>query len=373
MPAIRPPLTHVILIDGTFASLAEGRRSSVGRIHRMLTGGYGPTNGDLMRVFYAQGQQWNRWRTIPELAMGRGLTLRIIDAYGWLASRYRPGDRVYMFGYSRGAFAVRSLAGMIARVGLLRPDAATERNIRLAWRYYSEGGSDAVIATFRRRRGQDDVPIQMLGCFDTVMALGIRLPVLWMLTEPRFRFHDTHMAGNVLQGFQALALDETRAAFAPVMWDDSNDAQRIEQMWFRGAHADIGGQLSGFEYARPLANIPLVWMLRHAQEQGLPMPQDWQRHFECDATAPSIGSWRRWGKAFLARAPRLAGQYQTENLHQTVPRPYPGPAILTRDLAEFAADVQKRRILPRRAVMADGQAGPEVTQPGDDGGSAAQS
>lgn len=373
MSAIRPQITHVILIDGTFASLAEGQRSSVGRIHRLLTGDYGPLNGDRVRVFYAQGQQWNRWRTLPEVAMGHGLTLRIIEAYGWLASRYRPGDRVFMFGYSRGAFAVRSLAGMMARVGLLRPEAATERNIRLAWRYYCEGGSEAALATFRRRRGQDDVPIQMLGCFDTVMALGLRLPLLWMLTEPRFRFHDTHLAGNVLNGFHALALDETRAVFAPVLWDDQSEAQKIVQMWFRGAHPDVGGQLSGYEYARPLANIPLVWMLEQAQALGLPLPQDWASHFECDPTAPSIGSWRRWGKAFLARAPRIVGRYANEQLHETVPRPYSGPAILTGHLADQASYPLHRRVRMRRSLTAGPVAMPDTDEPQVGDGSAAPS
>lgn len=348
MSQIRPKLIHVVLIDGTLASLADGRRSSIGRIHGLLRGRFGPLNGARLRIHYASGQQWDRWRTLPELAMGRGMERRIIDAYGWLASGYRPGDWIFLFGYSRGAFAVRSLAGMIGRVGLLRSETATERNIRLAWRYYSEGGAEQAIAAFRRRRGQADVPIRMIGCFDTVMALGIRLPLLWMLTEPRFRFHDTHLGHEVAYGFQALALDETRAAFAPILWDDDSSAGHIEQMWFRGAHADVGGQLRGLEFARPLANIPLIWMLENAETVGLPLPKDWRDHFASDPTAPSIGSWRNWGKAFLARAPRLAGRYVSEALHDTVPRPYPGPALLTGYLADQARDRLKARILRRR-------------------------
>lgn len=341
----RMPLVHVIMIDGTFASLAEGRRSSIGRIHRLLGRQGSRPGGARLRLHYAAGQQWDRWRTLPELTMGRTLSARIIDAYGWLASRYRPGDQVFLFGYSRGAFAVRSLAGMIGRVGLLRPDTATERNIRLVWRYYSEGASEKAIGAFRRRRGQDQVPIRMIGCFDTVMALGLRLPLLWLLTEPRFRFHDTNLGPEVDFAFQALALDETRAAFAPILWNDRQAHGHIEQMWFRGAHADVGGQLSGLEFARPLANIPLVWMLERAEAAGLPLPDDWRKGMSCDASAPPIGSWRNWGKAFLARAPRLAGLNASEALHKTVPRPYPGPALLTGDLSDQATDRPKRRLL----------------------------
>ena len=117
----RPPVTHVILIDGTFASLTEGRRSSIGRIHAALHGRLGrlPADAGRLRLHYAAGQQWDRWRTIPELTSGRGMQARITAAYGWLASGYLPGDSIYLFGYSRGAFAARSLAGMIGRVGLL--------------------------------------------------------------------------------------------------------------------------------------------------------------------------------------------------------------------------------------------------------------
>lgn len=352
MAVIRPNQTHIVLMDGTFASLEDGRRSSIGRIHRLLRGQFGPVPGPKPRLHYGLGQQWNRWRTLPDLAMGRVLEARIINAYGWLASGYRPGDTIYLFGYSRGAFAVRSLAGMIGRIGLLREDAATERNIRLAWRYYREGGSEKAIGAFHRRRCHPQVPIRMVGCFDTVMALGLRLPFLWMLTEPRFRFHDPHLGGEVENGFQALALDETRAAFAPLLWDDASTAGHIEQMWFRGAHADIGGQLNGLEFARPLSNIPLVWMLERAESVGLALPDDWHALFPCDPTSPGVGSWRRWGKAFLARAPRLAGRTVTEALHPTVPVPYPGPALLTGALTELAADPPKRWS-PRRRTSSE--------------------
>lgn len=354
MTAIRPATTHVVLMDGTFASLADGRRSSIGRIHRLLTGQLGKMPAGRIRIHYGMGQQWTRWRTLPDLAMGRILETRISEAYGWLATGYRPGDRIFMLGYSRGAFAVRSLAGMIDRIGLLHAEAATERHIRLAWRYYKQGGTAKAMAAFRRRRCHAQAPIRMVGCFDTVMALGLRLPVLWMLTEPRFRFHDAHLGQGIQHGFHALALDETRAAFAPLLWDDDHAAGRVQQMWFRGAHPDIGGQLSGFEFARPLANIPLVWMLDRAESVALPLPPDWRDLFPCDPTAPSIGSWRNWGKAFLARAPRLAGRYRTEALHPIVPLPYRGPALLTGILSPENEPKPRRLLRPAGPISPDG-------------------
>ncbi|AUH35160.1 hypothetical protein CUV01_02750 [Paracoccus tegillarcae] len=353
-------------MDGTFASLAEGQRSSIARIHAVLRGKYGPLpeGAGRLRLHYAAGQQWNHWRTIPELASGTGMEARIGEAYGWLASGYAPGDQIFLLGYSRGAFAVRSLAGMIGRIGLLRDRYATERHIRLAWRYYQDGGDAKIMAAFHKRRCHAQVPIRMVGCFDTVMALGIRLPLLWMLTEPRHRFHDAHLGADVDFGFQALSLDETRAAFAPLIWDDASQAGRIEQAWFRGAHADIGGQLSGLEFARPLANIPLIWMMERAEAVGLSLPLGWRRNFVTDPTAPSIGNWRRWGKAFLARASRTAGREATELLHPSVALPYPGPALLVRHLARFAAPRRRRLRKPKPApvTVTGPDAGPEPEQ-----------
>lgn len=332
----RQPVTHVVLIDGTFASLMAGRYSNIGQIYRLLR----PLRGNTLRVRYAAGQQWEAWGSLLGIAMGRGLGGRIRDAYGWLASGYRPGDRVFLLGYSRGAFAIRSLAGMIDRIGLLRPEEATERNIRTVWRMYQD--DETALAMQDGLRGHlchDRVPIELIGVFDTVMALGIRLPLLWMLTEPRFRFHDQHLGPDVRHGVQALALNETRAAFQPILWNsDGHPPGTVTQMWFKGFHADIGGQLWGKDAARPLANIPLVWMLDQAESAGLPLSDGWRNRFSCDVTAPPVGNWRGWGKVFLARSPRVAGLDPSEALHPTVQRPYPGPAILAEHLLDQAAN-----------------------------------
>lgn len=325
----------MVLIDGTLASLEPGQRSSIGRIHMALSGEWGALPCPV-RLRYLPGLQWERLSSLPDLLIGQELETSIRLAYLWLARRWTPGNPIYLFGYSRGAFAIRSLAGMIGQVGLLRRESACKRRMEQAWELYRHGGPDDRIALFRRKYCHDHTPIRMVGVFDTVMALGIRLPLLWMLTEPRYRYHDQHLGPHVETGVQALALDETRAAFQPILWADDNSRPQVRQMWFRGAHPDIGGQLSGFEHARPLANIPLVWMLEQAQEAGLPLPPDWRARLPCDPLAQPIGSWRRWGKAFLARAPRIAGANRTEALHPTVPLPYKGPAILAGDLAQFA-------------------------------------
>ena len=365
MESLPPPVCQAVLLDGTFASLTEGRRSSIARICALLSGELGMLPAPV-RLYYEPGQQWEAWRELPQLAMGVGLERQICAAYAWLAREWRPGNPLFFFGYSRGAFAVRSLAGMIGHVGLLKPGHAISANIQKAWELYRAGGR----APGRKQRLDPalchaNVPIRMIGVFDTVTALGLRLPLLWMLTEPRFRFHDSHLGSEVEHGVQALALDETRAAFRPLLWDSDTSGGRVEQMWFRGCHPDIGGQLTGLEYARPLANIPLVWMMSRAESFGLPLPAGWAAHFPRDATAPSVGSWRNWGKAFLARAPRLAGADPSEALHPSVPRPYPGPALLAGALADAAPERPHRSRIPRktRAAMAAAAAASQAAIP----------
>ena len=123
----------------------------------------------------------------------------------------------------------------------------------------------------------------------------------------------------MLNGFHALAIDETREAYAPVMWYAPADWEgHMEQVWFRGCHADIGGQLGHFPQARHLGNIPLVWMLERLESCGLSLPDGWTARFPQDVTTPSAGSWRGWGKLFWSRRKRIILGSATESLHPTV-------------------------------------------------------
>ena len=118
------------------------------------------------------------------------------------------------------------------------------------------------------------------------------------------------------------ALDETRRAYTPVLWECPPDFDgHVEQVWFRGCHADVGGQLCGFQAARPLANIPLVWMLERMEACNLPLPEGWRARFPMDATAPSVGTWAGWGKILLLRGPRVVGRDPSERIHESVTGP----------------------------------------------------
>ncbi len=312
--ATRGRVDHVVILDGTMSTLRPGRETNPGMLYKLLLE-VAPAARLSMR--YEAGIQWDNWRSSRDVIEGRGINRQIRRVYGFIASRYRPGDRIFLFGYSRGAYAVRSLAGVIDQVGLLKPEHATVRNIRQVYRHYKGPGLTPACAAFRDRYCHEDIPeIEMVGVWDTVKALGLRLPIIWRWTEPQHRFHNHDLGPHIRHGFHALARDETREAFAPVLWQTHDDWQGvIEQVWFRGAHGDVGGQLDGDAGARPLANIPLVWMLERAEACGLPLPEGWRARFPCDPAARSVGTMRGWGKFFIARRRRVMGLDPSESLH----------------------------------------------------------
>jgi uncharacterized protein (DUF2235 family) len=312
----RGVVDHVIILDGTFSSLAPGQESNVGQIFRLLTE-RGPTAQ--RNVYYEPGLQWEGWRHGWSIIQGHGFDSLIRRAYGWLASHYRPGDRIFLIGYSRGAYAVRSLAGVIDRVGLLKRDHATERGVTLVYRHYQADPGSTASQAFARRFCHDEAPIEMVGVFDTVKSLGIKVPLLWMLVKDKTEFHNHHLGSSIRHGFQALALHETRNAFAPILWDCPPGWEgNVEQVWFRGAHGDVGGQVGDLTEARPLANIPLVWMLERAAAVGLHLPDGWRERFPCDVNAPMVGTLRSWGKWFLIRRKRRMMGDVSERLHPSV-------------------------------------------------------
>jgi len=312
---VRGVVDHVIILDGTMSTLEPGQEGNAGLLFLLLKEMGHRAN---RRLYYEPGMQWEGWLRGLALIEGRGISPQIQRAYGWLASGYREGDRIFLFGYSRGAYAVRSLAGVIDRVGLLKREHATERAVRLAWRHYERGPDIPAARAFATRFCHAAVPVEMVGVWDTVKTLGVRLPLLWMFAKDRQGFHNHHLGHAIRHGYHALALDETREAFAPVLWDCPPGWEgNVEQVWFRGAHGDVGGQIGDFAAARPLANIPLVWMLDRAEALGLALPEGWRSRYPCDAEAPMVGTWRSWGKAFLLRRKRLVGRDRSERLHPT--------------------------------------------------------
>ncbi|SLN75076.1 DUF2235 domain-containing protein [Ruegeria meonggei] len=317
----REPISHVIILDGTMSTLEPGLETHAGKTLQLCN-----EMGSKVSVFYESGVQWESWKSSLDVMMGRGINRQIRRAYGYLASRYKPGDRIYFIGYSRGAYGVRSLAGVIDMIGLLKAEHATVRNIKQAYRHYECNANGAAAAAFRSQFCHEGVAIEMVGVWDTVKALGLRLPLLWRWAEERHAFHNHQLGPATRHGYHAMALDETREVYDPVLWTCRPDFNgHVEQVWFRGTHGDVGGQLNGFEEARPLSNISLIWMLDKAEMHGLPLPEGWRDRFPTSTSARSVGTWRGWGKIFLLRKHRKIGRDRSERLHVSVsPDDLPG-------------------------------------------------
>ncbi|GAA3869799.1 DUF2235 domain-containing protein [Celeribacter arenosi] len=313
----RGPITHVIIMDGTMSSLRAGSETNAGLTYKLCSEAAAGAN---QLVHYEAGIQWNTWRDARSVIEGRGINRQIYRVYGALASRYRPGDRIYLFGFSRGAYAVRSLAGFIDKIGLVRADQATVRNIRTGYRHYQFDPKSDAARTFAAKTCHEHVPIEFLGVWDTVSALGIRWPILWRFSSVFHEFHDNRASKCVKRAYHALAYHERRAAYQPVLFDSNPDAegQILQQMWFRGSHGDIGGQLGRNAKSRKLANTTLVWMLDKAEAAGLALPEGWRGRYLADPHGPSIGMNKGWGKLFILRKSRPTGRDPSEVLHPAI-------------------------------------------------------
>jgi uncharacterized protein (DUF2235 family) len=310
------PRNHIVVIDGTQSRMEKGHETNAGLLYKLLHEVKDPQEQTLWYHPGIQGHGLWNWVTI---ASGWGINQTIRDAYDHLSRHYHPGDKIYLFGFSRGAYAVRSLAGMINVLGLLRSDATTKDHVKSAFKMYEYEDDMPAMKAFCDAYCHVEVRIEVIGVWDTVKALGIEYPVLSRLAPMATEFHNDRIGNPVRFAFQALALDETRMAYSPVLWHVNTDWDgHLEQVWFRGAHSDVGGHIWAFPKARPLSNISLVWMLERAIKCGLTLPEEWQSRFPCDPHATAHGDKRGISKFFLSRARRHIGQHPSEYLHSSV-------------------------------------------------------
>lgn len=314
--ADRPARTHVFIIDGTLSRLDEGHESHAGTLYKLLLE---VPRSAAQTVAYDPGIQGEGLRKWLNVAAGLTINLSIEAGYATLSSRYRPGDRIMLFGFSRGAYAARSLAGFIGRIGLLHHRHAMQRRVHRAFRYYQADALSAQGQAFSRTFCHHTVAVDLIGVWDTVRALGLPYPLLSRLAPMATEFHDHKLGDHVLRAYQALALDETRTAYAPLPWALQPDwPGELSQAWFAGAHSDIGGQVHGHLPARPLADYALVWMLERAEAGGLILPKGWRDRIPLDAAAPMLGNRSGRARLFLSRARRVAGLCGSEFEHPSV-------------------------------------------------------
>lgn len=237
-------------------------------------------------------------------AMGEGLFQKIQDNYRYLAYVWDPGDDIYLFGFSRGAYTARSLGGMIARFGVPTKnfDNMMVKSIFDAYRETDATKKAALKGDLTEQYGMADVSIRMVGVWDTVGSLGIPGLVFSLFDQKRYGFLDTTLHSCVQKAYHAACIDERRAQFMPTLWtnDDgsvrANDNQ-VEQVWFPGVHCDVGG---GYAEAQ-LSGITLSWMMKKAMACGLTFSDAAMKEFlnpaPGDVAGPQHDEWKiiPWG------------------------------------------------------------------------------
>jgi uncharacterized protein (DUF2235 family) len=276
-----------LFLDGTWNSV--GDNTNVWRLKSLC--GPESKDGSAQLAYYEIGVNGFLGGTF-----GKGLSENITSAYEWLIEKYNPGDEIFIFGFSRGAYTARSLAGFIAKCGLLKAGAPLgvkqlysryrRPDDRTIWTLLDAHNSKNLGACSLEEQWMLKysmaVPIKLVAVWDSVGALGIPALNIPGISRSTLGFLHTGLRLSIENGFHALAIDEHRRAFSPTLWTTRkpNDPKAkvaaprplssVEQRWFVGAHANVGG---GCE-SDLLAQIPLRWMMNKASLHGLAFRND---------------------------------------------------------------------------------------------------
>jgi uncharacterized protein (DUF2235 family) len=202
-------------------------------------------------------------------SFGGGLEKNVMDAYRFLVHNYEPGDELFFFGFSRGAYTVRSLCGLINNCSILK--AVEGKRVEEAFALYKNKRhkpNDTFSHEWRANYAvQQEVIIKFVGVWDTVGAMGLPFSVFGLIKDKHL-FYDRKLGSNVKKARHALALDELRDDFEPTIWDPKPGLD-LEQVWFSCVHSDVGGSYLPDEDGTVLADIPMLWLQDEARAEGL--------------------------------------------------------------------------------------------------------
>jgi uncharacterized protein (DUF2235 family) len=253
----------ILCTDGTWDNTAKG--TNVFRLYNSLlvTAEQVPLYDDGVGVDGTPVEQ------LVGGAFGLGLYQKIKNGYTRIAHLYEPGDELFLFGFSRGAYTARSLAGMIAICGL--PEKSFDDSlVETAFSAYRDKNQRAALLQSLSAFSMGDAKLSMVGVWDTVGALGIP-SIIGGVSPLLYGFLDTGLHPDVLNAYQALAIDERRVEFPPTLWTSApTPGQTIEQVWFCGCHSDVGGGTSpaASDNGTALSDITLSWMMNKASALG---------------------------------------------------------------------------------------------------------
>jgi uncharacterized protein (DUF2235 family) len=267
-----------LFLDGTWNTLTNN--TNIWRMKSLCR------QDDSQPTYYSAGVGTQKGDRLRGGMFGAGLDDEVINAYEWLVENYEPNDRIYLFGFSRGAFTARSLAGFISKCGLL--NAGSPLSLDQLYARYRLGQTPHTILTLAKIPASElsledqlllkhsvHIPIFFQGVYDTVGALGLPLGPFAKVNKSKYSFLETDLRIDHSRAYHALAVDEHRETFAPTLWkkvlvdEVAGPAPRsiddVEQRWFVGAHADVGG---GYNNGL-LSQRPLQWLAGKASLHGL--------------------------------------------------------------------------------------------------------
>jgi uncharacterized protein (DUF2235 family) len=290
----------------------------------------------VQQTFYESGvgTDGNPLSHLLDGALGVGLFQKIKHGYSRVAAQFLPGDLIYIFGFSRGAYIARSLAGMIAVCGLPTVNQNDPKCVDMAFEAYRNVAQRSMLLdTLNDAYKMNSPGIQLLGVWDTVGSLGIPA-IFGGIDVSHYGFLDTSLHPDVLNAVHALSIDEQRLQYQPALWTPAPaSGQTLVQVWFPGVHGDVGGSYDPDPDGFALSNITLHWMATHAQQCGLqfkpgalpppPQPDDATATLHDSLTGLyrltphpriiAVGS--ALFESVLNRFQALAGKYAPGNLH----------------------------------------------------------
>ncbi|MDX2276521.1 MAG: DUF2235 domain-containing protein [Hyphomonadaceae bacterium] len=360
----------VICCDGTWQRVYRGELTNVALTARSIA--TRDANNIAQIVYYSAGVgadlgSSNLWNGMT----GADLDQHLLDAYLFLNLNYEPGDQIFLFGFSRGAYTVRTLAGLLRKCGVLRRDSVDKADDALElYRDRKLAKDSAIVERFRAAHAiawprlsaplikpPHDLRIAYLGVWDTVGSLGIPsvLPIPINLNR-RYQFHDTELSRSVEAARHAVAIDERRGAFKPALWSNVDKFNwpgrpaRVLQAWFPGDHGGVGGGP-----ARGLSNCSLMWVIEGAEQAGLAFSREPGSVLSaCLAEIDPIGAPVKSGKGFsildLTGARWRKGLATFADVHETarlrwIANKRYRPALLKPFADEIAASVTNGRQL----------------------------
>ena len=259
------PKNIVVFSDGTGQEGGKGHNTNVYRLFNMIVDRSPEQIG-----FYDRGLGTGMRKITGNIA-GMGISKNIQECYRFIFDNFEAKDRIYLFGFSRGAATVRSLSGFIHLFGIL-PKSRPEL-IKQAYKIYKTRNIER-----RNEKAEDFLSrhhtmwahVDFLGVWDTVAALGVPNKTIGVLLDrlpfARHRFHNFELSECVKHARHALAIDDERRTFHPLLWDEKiGPEQTMKQVWFPGMHTDVGGGYPD----RGLADIALEWMIAEATAHGM--------------------------------------------------------------------------------------------------------